>query len=88
MDWYSPRFNRPVTLTRHARERMQERQISAELMQHLVETGQARYKDDTRLWLFRAYPERQDNLLCAAVVLEDELVIKTVMHHWSPEDET
>jgi hypothetical protein len=87
MDWYSPRFKRAVTLTRHARERMQERQVSTELMQDLVENGQARYKDDTRLWLFQAYPERQDNLLCAAVVLEDSLVIKTVMHHWLLEDE-
>ena len=28
------------------------------------------------------FPKRTDNLVCAAVVLEDQLVVKTVMHHF------
>ena len=35
-----------------------------------------------RLWIFRSYPDRDDNLICAAAVLEDEVIIKTVMHHF------
>jgi len=26
--------------------------------------------------------ERADNLLCAAVVIDDAVIVKTVMHHW------
>ena len=28
--------------------------------------------------------ERDDNLLCVAAVIDNVLVIKTVMHHWRP----
>jgi len=48
----------------------------------LIETGECREKDKQRLWLFKAFPDRDDNLICAAVVLEKELVIKTVMIRW------
>lgn len=86
MDWFSLRFQRPVILTDHARLRAAQRDIPATLLADLVENGSAGYKDATRLWLYREYPERADNLLCIAVSLEKNLVIKTVMHHWSPEE--
>jgi hypothetical protein len=35
-------------------------------------------------WLYKHFADRDDNLLCAAVVLETALVVKTVMHHWEP----
>jgi hypothetical protein len=83
----SERFERPVFVTAHARERMIERGIEAALLLDLIETGEARFKDDVRLWIAKAYDDRNDNLVCAAVVLERSLVVKTVMHHftWSPE---
>jgi hypothetical protein len=35
------------------------------------------------LWAWRGVPGRSDNLVCAALVLDDAVVIvKTVMHHW------
>lgn len=80
--WLSERFNRYVQITYHARERMRERQISQKLLYDLIETGTATYKDERRLWLSKAYADRDDNLIAAAVVLEDELVVKTVMHRW------
>lgn len=80
--WISKRFERPVKLTFHARERMKERKINQELLGDLIETGTATYKDERRLWLSKAYTNRDDNLICAAVVLEDNLVVKTVMHRW------
>ncbi|MGH8558646.1 MAG: DUF4258 domain-containing protein [Methylococcales bacterium] len=81
----SLRFDRPVQITRHAKERMTERGISEDLLLDLIETGMARYKDKTRLWLFKGYSERGDNLICAAVVLEDCVIVKTVMHHFQIE---
>jgi hypothetical protein len=52
----------------------------------LVENGTARYKDSQRLWPYWNYPDRTDNLVCVAVALESSLVIKSVMHHGSPEE--
>ena len=78
----SRRFGRPVRITRHAAERMRDRGITEELLWDLIETGTVRHKDDIRLWIFKSYPDRDDNLICAAAVLEDEVIIKTVMHHF------
>lgn len=48
-----------------------------------MESGEARYKDPTRLWIHKRHADRDDNLLCVAIVLlRDTLVVKTVMHHF------
>lgn len=73
-------------VTRHARERMVERGITEALLCKLLETSQTRYKDATRLWVAKAIEGRYDNLVCAAVVLEDRVIVKTVMHHFQWED--
>lgn len=80
------RFGLDVYVTRHARERMAQRGMTEVLLSELLETGQMRYKDDTRLWIAKAMEGRNDNLICAAVVLEDRLVVKTVMHHFQWEE--
>ncbi|MCG5504564.1 DUF4258 domain-containing protein [Ectothiorhodospira variabilis] len=56
------------------------------MLGELLETGQVRHKDHTRLWVAKAMEGRHDNLVCAAVVVEDRLVVKTVMHHFQWED--
>jgi hypothetical protein len=61
---------------------MRDRGITESLLYDLIETGTLRYKDDFRLWIFKSYTDREDNLICAAAVLEDEIIIKTVMHHF------
>lgn len=76
------RFDMDVHVTRHARERMTQRAISEEQLRALLETGQIRYKDDSRFWIAKMFSSRNDNLVCAAVVLEDKLIVKTVMHHF------
>jgi len=83
----SRRFSRPVTVTDHARQRMAERNVTEERLLDLIDTGEIRHKDASRLWIAKHYPERNDNLLCAAVVLESTLVVKTVMHHFSWESQ-
>ncbi|KJS40091.1 MAG: hypothetical protein VR70_06700 [Rhodospirillaceae bacterium BRH_c57] len=65
---------------------MAQRGICEGEVRELLETGETRYKDQTHLWIAKAFADRDDNLVCAAVVLEDKLVIKTMMHHfqWEP----
>lgn len=81
----SLRFDRPIIVTRHALLRMQERQISAADLLAVIDTGETRYKDETHLWAFKHFPARHDNLVCAVLVLEDAVVVKTVMHHFEAE---
>lgn len=80
---YSIRFQRRLVVTRHARERMVERDISDAMLIEVIDEGETRYRDATHLWAFKAFPERHDNLLCAVLVLEDAVIVKTVMHHFS-----
>ncbi len=82
---FSNRFNLPVLITRHARQRMAERGMDETLLLDLIETGTARHKDETHLWLYKHYDARDDNLLCAAAVIQGALVVKTVMHRFQPE---
>jgi len=79
---FCARFNRVVHVTRHARARMATRGIDDAGLLDLLETGQTRYKDDVRLWVAKSVPGREDNPICAAITLEDRLVVKTVMHHF------
>ena len=53
------------------------------LLRDLIETGEVRHQDETRIWIAKHYGDRADNLLCVAAALETALVIKTVMHHFS-----
>ena len=80
---FSARFGKPVVTTDHARRRMAARGISEALLLDLIETGEVRYKDETRAYISKHYENRADNLLCVAAVLETALVIKTAMHHFS-----
>lgn len=61
---------------------MRERFIDDAMLLDLIETGETRYKDAIRLWIFKDYTDRDDNLICAAVVLETTLIVKTIMHHF------
>ena len=70
-------------MTRHARERMTERDVSDTMLMEVIDQGETRYRDSTHLWAYKSFPERNDNLLCAVVVLEAVVIVKTVMHHFS-----
>jgi hypothetical protein len=80
---FSLRFQRQIILTRHAQERMVERNISNEILLEVIDNGETRYRDATHLWAFKEFPDRHDNLLCAVLILEDTVIVKTVMHHFS-----
>lgn len=80
---FSQRFSREIVITRHAEARMQERNITHATLLEVIDTGETRYSDATHLWAFKHFAGRHDNLLCAVLVLEDRLVVKTVMHNFS-----
>ena len=65
---FSTRFNRPVVISSHAKIRMTERDISEVTLLEVIDSGEARYKDTTHLWVFKEFPVRQDNLLCAGLI--------------------
>lgn len=59
------------------------RDISDAMLVAVIDEGETRYRDATHLWTFMEFPERHDNLLCAVLILEDAVIVKTVMHHFS-----
>lgn len=79
---FSLRFDREIIITSHAQARMQERELSAEQVLDVIESGMVRQKDGRRMWIFKTMESRRDNLICAAVVMDDRLVVKTVMVNW------
>lgn len=79
---YSSRFQRPIVITHHAAQRMAERGISGELLLEIIDTGSTRYSDARHLWAWLGIAGRIDNLICVVLVLEDAVIVKTVMHHW------
>ena len=81
---FSTRFAREVIVTRHARQRMLERAITDALLMRVIDEGSLRYRDDTHLWAWLHVSGRTDNLLCAVLVLEHVLIVKTVLHRWEP----
>ena len=83
--YWSGRFQRRVWLTDHALARAAEREIPVETLLDVIETGTLREKDKIQCWIWKAVEERDDNLLCVAVLLADAVIVKTVMHHFDPE---
>jgi hypothetical protein len=82
---HSARFNLPVALTEHARLRMEERRISAALVLEIIDSGTLKEAGNSHYWLYKHVPERTDNLLCVAAVIDNLFVVKTIMHHWEPQ---
>lgn len=79
---FSERFLKPVVVTRHAQQRMIERNIDPLLLLKIIDEGEVRMSGDTRLWSWMQVPGRDDNLICVALVLDSAVVVKTVMHRW------
>ena len=78
-------FEMRVVLTEHAKARMLERDLSTASVLDIIDTGTQKDAGGTHYWLYKHFPDRQDNLLCVAVVIDNVLVVKTVMHHWEPQ---
>jgi hypothetical protein len=61
---------------------MAERNLTEAMLLEVIGTGDTRYADVTHLSAYKAFPARNDNLVCAVLVLENAVVVKTVMHHF------
>ena len=48
---YSERFGKTIPITDHARERMAARGIDEVLLMDLMETGELKHRDETRIWI-------------------------------------
>jgi hypothetical protein len=79
---FSQRFQLPIIITGHARERMISRNMSEDLVLEIIETGVDKDAGAGHHWLHKQFADRDDNLLCVAAVIDNMLVVKTVMHHW------
>jgi len=49
----------------------------------IVGTGETKFADPTHLWAYKVLPGRQDNLICAVLVLADKIIVKIVMRHFA-----
>ena len=82
---HSTRFNLQIILTEHATQRMVERQISLEQVLEIIDSGTVKEAGGLHYWLYKHLPDRTDNLLCVAAVIDNVFVVKTIMHHWEPQ---
>lgn len=87
VDFHSDRFGMAVVVTDHAKASMKKRDVSDAVLQHIVENGDVNYKDVSHLWVYEHIEGREDNLICAAMVIENVVVIKTVMINWELEED-
>ena len=83
---HSKRFNRSIILTKHAKIRMLERNINEDELLEVIDNGHVRMKDETHFWSYKSFDYRNDNLICAVLVLETVLVVKTIMHKFTVEE--
>ncbi len=81
---HSERFHLPVVLTEHAKMRMQERGIQEALVLDIIDNGTQKHAGGNHYWFYKHFDARDDNLLCVAAVIDNVVVIKTIMHHWEP----
>ena len=78
----SERFGKKVWLTNHAIESMAKRKITLPELKKLIEYGEYSKTKATHGWIYYEFPERDDNMVCAAIVDEKAIIIKTVMIRW------
>ena len=77
---FSNRFSRAIVITKHAQLRMVEHGISDADLLDIVETGSTKFSDENHLWVYKHFINRSDNLICAVLMLEHSVIIKTLMH--------
>jgi hypothetical protein len=81
---HSERFHLPIVLTEHAKSRMQERGVSEAIIVEIIDTGTLKDAGSGHYRLYKHIDARNDNLLCVAAVIDNVVVVKTIMHHWEP----
>ena len=67
---------------------MLRRNVDMATLLQVIENGAIKRSDEMNMWVFMHIQERDDNLVCAAVVEQAAVVIKTVMINWELEGKT
>ncbi|MEN8180179.1 MAG: DUF4258 domain-containing protein [Pseudomonadota bacterium] len=80
--FYSEKYGKNVWLTNHAIESMAKRKITLPEVKILIESGDYREKNGAHGWIYYEFHGRDDNLVCASVVNEKAIIIKTIMIRW------
>jgi len=80
--FFSEKLGKNVWLTNHAIEAMAKREIILPEVRTLIELGELRRMGDSHGWIYYNFPDRVDNPVCAAIVDEDAIIIKTIMIRW------
>ena len=81
---HSARFGLSIVLTEDAKLRMAERKIDEALIVDIIDTGTLKGAGRAHYWAYKHFDDRDDNLLCVAAVIDNVVVVKTIMHHWEP----
>lgn len=76
-----------LILTKHALERMAEREISRRLVIEILETGKAiAKKKEGKWWVYKKVKVRKDNDVCLSVTIESpHLILITALVNWRPD---
>lgn len=75
-----------LILTKHALERMKERDISRSIVEEIVETGESiQKKTKDKWWVYKKIKRRNDNDICLSISIEDpNLIVITTLINWRP----
>ncbi|MBT7207872.1 MAG: hypothetical protein HN868_10995 [Gammaproteobacteria bacterium] len=79
---YSERFGKNVWLTNHAIEAMAKRKVTLPEVKILIELGNYKSVEKSHGWIYHGFSEREDNLVCSAIVNEKAIIIKAIMIRW------
>ena len=79
---HSTRFDLPAVQTEHARLCMAEWEIDDGRVLEIIDTGTLKDAGGSHYWLYKHLPDRADNLRRVAAVVDNAVVVKTIMHHW------
>ncbi len=77
--FFNERYGKNVWLTNHAIETMAKRKVTLPEIKELVESGEYRGKEYAHGWIYYEFSDRDDNLICVAIVNQKAIIIKTVM---------
>ena len=75
-----------LILTKHALERMSEREVSRAIVEEVIESGNALKKTtEGKWWVFKKIKNRSDNFVCLSISIESpNLIVITTLVNWRP----
>ena len=61
---------------------MSKRRVTLGEVKNLIELGEYTVRDNLHGWVYYNFSERKDNLVCAAIINDKSIIIKTLMIQW------